>query len=68
VYEETLLIYSKVSTTHSGASPGVIHCNFLNIRVLYNISDAYITPWSWAVLERPQIVELLKEFPAYYGT
>jgi hypothetical protein len=24
--------------------------------------------WSWAVLEKPPIVQLLKKFPAFYGT
>jgi hypothetical protein len=24
--------------------------------------------WSWALLEKPPIVQLLKNFPAFYGT
>jgi hypothetical protein len=27
-----------------------------------------VTSWSWALLEKPPIVQLLKIFPAFYGT
>jgi hypothetical protein len=26
------------------------------------------TPWGWALLEKPQVVQLLKNFPTFYGT
>jgi hypothetical protein len=28
----------------------------------------YITPWSRALLEKPPVVQLLKELPEYYRT
>jgi hypothetical protein len=28
----------------------------------------YLTSWSWALLEKPPIVQLLKNFPEFYGT
>jgi hypothetical protein len=30
--------------------------------------DLIITPWSWALLEKPPIAQLLKNFPTFYGT
>jgi hypothetical protein len=26
------------------------------------------TPWSWAILEKPPVVQLLKNIPTFYGT
>jgi hypothetical protein len=30
-------------------------------------SSNWLTSWSWALLEKPPIVQLLKNFPAFYG-
>jgi hypothetical protein len=27
-----------------------------------------LTPWSWALLEKPPVAQLLKNFPTFYGT
>jgi hypothetical protein len=27
-----------------------------------------LSPWSWALLEKPSVMQLLKNFPTYYGT
>jgi hypothetical protein len=27
-----------------------------------------LPPWSWAILEKPPVVQLLKNFPTFYGT
>jgi hypothetical protein len=33
-----------------------------------NLSVTKLTSWSWDILEKPPIVQLLKNFPAFYGT
>jgi hypothetical protein len=30
--------------------------------------SAVLTSWSWALIEKPSVVQLLKKFPAFYGT
>jgi hypothetical protein len=37
-----------------------------NVSVNYYLSLTH--SWSWALLEKPPIVQLLKNFPAFYGT
>jgi hypothetical protein len=35
----------------------------------YQLSGKFkLTSWSWALLEKPPIVQLLENFPAFYGT
>jgi hypothetical protein len=36
--------------------------------VTYTITSLFIHSWSWALLEKPPVVQLLKNFPAFYGT
>jgi hypothetical protein len=37
-------------------------------KTLLRKSCRLLTQWSWALLEKPPIVQLLKNFPAFYGT
>jgi hypothetical protein len=41
----------------------------LRILLLLLLSEVYLThSWSWALLEKLSIMQLLKNFPAFYGT
>jgi hypothetical protein len=31
-------------------------------------NKVFLTPWNWALLEKPPVVQLLKNVPAFYGT
>jgi hypothetical protein len=33
-----------------------------------NNHSNWLTPWSWALLEKPPVAQLLKNFPTFYGT
>jgi hypothetical protein len=35
---------------------------------MYTDLEKELTPWSWALLERPPVVQLLKNFSAFYET
>jgi hypothetical protein len=50
---------------HTGCSPR----NVVRFLDFYKINYTYLThSWSWALLEKLPIVQLLKNFPAFYGT
>jgi hypothetical protein len=40
----------------------VIQCNY------HSLTHSLTHSWSWALLEKPSIVQPLKNFPAFYGT
>jgi hypothetical protein len=63
--ECTLCSFIKISPTcflRSITRPSPLFTNSLSLTYLLTY------PWSWALLEEPPIVQLLKNFPAFYGT
>jgi hypothetical protein len=42
----------------------LLHILYKNSLHTYN----YLTSWSWDLPQKPPIVQLLKDFPAFYGT
>jgi hypothetical protein len=40
---------------------------YLSIQNTYGLSNK-LTPWSWALLEKPPVAQTLKRFPTFYGT
>jgi hypothetical protein len=46
--------------------------NFSNISITFKLQCILyvtkLTPWSWALLEKPPVVQLPKNFPAFYAT
>jgi hypothetical protein len=36
--------------------------------LIFLVITNYLTPWSWALLEKPIYTQLLKYFPTFYGT
>jgi hypothetical protein len=47
----------------------VYHCIYVSELVyLPNTTHSLTHSWSWALLEKPPIVQPLKNFPAFYGT
>jgi hypothetical protein len=45
------------------------HYQIIQLRkISEGLISSLINSWSWALLEKPPIVQLLKNFPAFYGT
>ena len=63
-YHVTLIIYSLNLLKPTGY---VMHHQF-NIQQLYVLPTYLLTPWSRVILEKLASLQLVKKFPAFYGT
>jgi hypothetical protein len=48
------------------AYPGLLHQNVVHFVLL--VYNNELTPWNWALLEKPPVAQLLKNFPTSYET
>jgi hypothetical protein len=63
LWEEARMMHSNEGPTINH-TPSRIRC----LSRVYNKDLKTTHSWSWALLEKPPIVQLLKNFPAFYGT
>jgi hypothetical protein len=57
-----------LSDQNSNDNTILLQCKTLsNLRLIQSFKCGFIHSWSWAVLEQLLIVQLLKNFPAFYG-
>jgi hypothetical protein len=72
---------AEVNNTWSGAIPPLLHTpadhgarSGLTLTLLFiiilstNKQTNQLTPWSWVLLEKPPVSQILKNFPTSYGT
>jgi hypothetical protein len=48
-------------------SSGICHPEDGGSTFLRNVGTKVLTSWSWALLEKPPVTQLLKNFPTFYG-
>jgi hypothetical protein len=63
--EQCLDYTSSASFQILPISPFIYHPTYH--MTLYSL-DTQLTPWSWVLLEKPPVAQLLKNFPTFYGT
>jgi hypothetical protein len=66
MHHNHMFLESKHSATVRAIGSNLEHkCKVLGSgSAIYTLTHS----WSWAILEKPPIVQLLKNFPAFYGT
>jgi hypothetical protein len=56
-------LHSLESAKVSKTAKHKYFCNYF----IYSFNNMQLTPWSWDLLEKPPAVQLLKNFPTFYG-